>query len=67
MKYQKQFFFDVTISKKDGAPPREAFEFKPLNVKAYLSSARRVTPVESAPSLIAGKLVQPLGGSKDVV
>lgn len=66
MKYQKQFFYDVTISKKGGAPAREAFDFKPLNVTAYLSSARRRTPVENAPSLIAGKLVKPLGVTNDV-
>ena len=64
MKLDRKFYIDVTTSNPNGAPPKESFEFKPLNVRRYLQSPRRQTTVEAAPSLIAGKLYNAPGAKE---
>jgi hypothetical protein len=50
---------DVTKADPRGATPKQQFEFKPLKPGKW---NHRMTKVEQAPSLIAGKLVKAPGG-----
>lgn len=45
-----------TLSRPDGATPKQPVEFKPLNTDRYLRTANRKAAVEDAPSKIGGKL-----------
>lgn len=47
---------DITVAQPGGASPKQAFEWKPLNV-ARMNWRHRQTQVEAAPSLIGGNHV----------
>lgn len=53
-----------TLSRPDGATPKQPVEFRPLNVSRYMRTANRKAPVEDAPSKIGGKL-HPAPGRRD--
>lgn len=53
---------EVTVAQPDGALPKQAFDWKPLNT-ARLNWKHRQTKVAASPSLIGGKHV-PLPGAQ---
>lgn len=52
-----------TLSRPDGAPAKQAVEWKELDVSRYMRTANRKAPVEDAPSMIGGKL-RPAPGNR---
>ena len=54
-------YADVTVAKPNGATPKQAFEFQPLKPGKW---THRMTAVETAPSLIGGKLYPAPGQEK---
>lgn len=59
----RNFFPDVTIAQPGGATPKQAFGWKPLNT-AKMNWTHRQTKVETAPSLIGGKLYPAPGANE---